>query len=264
MNTGESEKKQIIPAGSSQLSIRSGSLVLRGLKDLELFHKSQSASDLPKQAKDLTSLVKDPVVADILIGIGEEYFNNGMADKSEWHAVLYDEAEDIAEGLGDVLEPLFPDIWKSVTGETDYIGGIKGIYGEQVNEVNGFKPDYGLRLVQDGVSSEVNLHFHNFRLYSIKVIGPSEFTTMVEMPYAGKLYALSLDFNKAQLEEILTKASPELRKYIEDCLATNPSPQQTIHLKGCICFGVRARLGKIEKAPKEYFVPLIAQEIFDV
>ncbi len=37
-------------------------------------------------------------------------------------------------------------------------------------------------------------------------------------------------------------------------------------LKECdapITFGVRARLGTIEKASQEDFVPLIAQEIFD-
>jgi hypothetical protein len=164
MNTDDPENNQIIPAGSSPISPRSRSLVLRGLKDLKLLHKSGSVpttitnaekhvdgkSKSPKQPKDLTSLVGDPVIADILVGIGEEYFNNGMKDKSKWHAALYRESEDITKGLGDVLEPLFPDIWEAVTGGTDYIGGVKGIYGKQADTPHGFKPDYGLRRLQDG------------------------------------------------------------------------------------------------------------------
>lgn len=273
MSIFDPEKNQIVPVGSSQVSVRSGNLALRGLRDLELLHKNKSVSTAFRGTeengaegaipKHLKALIRDPKVFDILIMFGEEYLNNGVEDRGQWHSAIYNESENIAKGLGDVLEPLFPDIWEAITDETDYIGGVKGIYGERVDNVDEFKPDYGLRLLQDGVSRNANLHFYSFRLYSIKILGSGQFTTMVEMPYAGKLHALSLDFNRAQLDEILLKAPSQLRDYVKGELLADPGTPRTIHLKGCICFGVRARMGKVEKAPKEYFVPLIAQDIFD-
>lgn len=273
MSIFDPEKNQIVPVGSSQVSVRSGNLALRGLRELEFLPASGSVSPAFPGAKEnvtgkeipanLKALIKDPEVLDSLIIVGDEYFNAGITDKSQWHSLIYNDVEDIAKGLGDVLEPLFPDIWEAITEETDYIGGVKGIYGERIKNIDGFKPDYGLRLLQDGVSRNVDLHFYNFRLYSIKILDSGQFTTMVEMPYAGKLHALSLDFNRAQLDEILLKAPSQLRDYVKGELLADPSTPRTIHLKDFICFGVRAMLGKVEKAPKEYFVPLIAQEVFD-
>jgi hypothetical protein len=78
----------------------------------------------------------------------------------------------------------------------------------------GFKPDYGLRLLNDGFSRTADLFFYEFRLYSISVLGNGAYSTMVEQRYDGELYALSLDFNHAQLEQILVGADPTLAAFI--------------------------------------------------
>lgn len=125
-----------------------------------------------------------------------------------------------------------------------------------------FKPDYGIRLLKDAVSSTVDHRFYDFRLYSLSVIARGQYSTMVDLPYDGQVYALSLDFSESHLDEILAKASPELRLHIRAQLLADPATPRTIDFEGEVSFGVRARLGALQKVQRESFVPLVAQEIF--
>jgi hypothetical protein len=125
-----------------------------------------------------------------------------------------------------------------------------------------FKPDYGLRLMNDGITRDVDQYFYNFRLFNLTVLGRGQYSTMVEKPYAGELCALSLDFNQKQLKQIVSNASHQITSFILNELTRDPSTPRTIDFKGEIVFGVRARLGQIQKGQYESFVPLEAQEIF--
>jgi hypothetical protein len=124
-----------------------------------------------------------------------------------------------------------------------------------------FKPDYGLRLRQEGISSNVDQTFYDFRLYSLTVLGLGQYSTMVEVPYAGKAHALSLDFDEKQLANILLKAPAQLRAYVMAQLKADPARPRTIEFDGEVRFGVRARLGKAQQIERESFVPLVVQEI---
>lgn len=124
-----------------------------------------------------------------------------------------------------------------------------------------FKPDYGLRLLKEGFTSAVALNFYDFRLYSLTVLGRGQYSTMVEMPYAGEPHALSLDFDQNQLDQMLAKAPPPLRAFLKDQLAADPATPRTIDFDGSVTFGVRARLGQMQKVQRESFVPLVAEEI---
>lgn len=82
------------------------------------------------KAPTVDEMLNDPEILEIMAGIGNEYYIAGVKDKSAWHISLYAELEDIAEGLGRDLEPLFGMTWSSVTGEeTGYAGGVGGVYG---------------------------------------------------------------------------------------------------------------------------------------
>ena len=122
-----------------------------------------------------------------------------------------------------------------------------------------YKPDYGLRLMKEGYTVNIDINFHDFRLYCISIIGRGQYSTMVEIPYGGINHALSLDFSRAQLEQILIRCDYALRAYILQELR-NETPR-TIDLPGEVSFGVRARLGSVQTVQKEQFVPLVAQEI---
>lgn len=123
-----------------------------------------------------------------------------------------------------------------------------------------FKPDYGIRLAEEGRTGS-DLFFYDFRLYSLTVLGCGQFSTMVDMPYDGKIFALSLDFDQAFLRNLLSRAAPETARTILDELHDDPDSPRTIELPAAIAFGVRARLGKLQSVEKEQFIPLVAQEL---
>jgi hypothetical protein len=124
-----------------------------------------------------------------------------------------------------------------------------------------FKPDYGLRLMNQGHGQHVNHNFYDCRLSSLTVLGAGQYSTTVDCPIAGEMHALSLDFTERQLEEILLKASPELTKFLRNEIIRDPSTPRTIDFEGEVPFAVRARLGELQDAEFESFVPLVAQEI---
>lgn len=124
-----------------------------------------------------------------------------------------------------------------------------------------FKPDYGLRQLREGVSREVDQFFYDFRLYSLTILGRGQYSTVVDTPLFGELHALSLDFNQPQLERILSNGRQEVVAQIRQKLQRDSSTPRTIDFQGGVAFGVRARLGEIQKAQHESFIPLVAQEI---
>lgn len=124
-----------------------------------------------------------------------------------------------------------------------------------------FKPDYGLRLKEEGISEDVDLDFYDFHLYSLTLLGNDQFSTMVEIPVDDELHALSLDFTISQLNEILSKATLPLANYLRKELARDSVTLRTIDFEGEVIFGVRARLGVLQVVQNERFVPLVAREI---
>jgi hypothetical protein len=123
------------------------------------------------------------------------------------------------------------------------------------------KPDYGLRLLQDGVSRNVDLFFYDFTLFSITILGEGQYSTMVEKPHDGQWFALSLDFDRRQLENILMKAPRAVRDDVERKLSIEPATPRSIELVEPIRVPVRARLGQLQRNQTEVFVPLVCQEV---
>lgn len=124
-----------------------------------------------------------------------------------------------------------------------------------------YLPDYGLRLLNEGIKPTLDLCFYDLRLNSVIVLGHRQYSTMVQMSYAGALHALSLDYNATQLKHILVKATPGHRTFIKAQLAADPATPRAIDFEEVISFGVRARLGVPQQNDRESYVPLITQEI---
>ena len=124
-----------------------------------------------------------------------------------------------------------------------------------------YKPDYGLRMLTDGMTSNAILHFAEFPLYSLTVLGGGKYSTMVEMPIGDEMHALSLDFNQVQLDVILSKADLQLALFIRNKLSEVPLLQRTIDFEGVVMFEVQAKLGEMQTVQNESFVPFVAQEI---
>jgi hypothetical protein len=125
----------------------------------------------------------------------------------------------------------------------------------------GFKPDYGLHLVQQGISSSVDLFFYDFHLFSLSVLGCGEYSTTADREHGGEFYAVSLDFNYTQLQQILSKADSRTATFVRANISEDPVSPRSIELERHVVFSVRARLGQLQTVAKEQFVPLVAQEI---
>jgi len=124
-----------------------------------------------------------------------------------------------------------------------------------------FKPDYGLMLVNRGFGPNVDHLYYNFPLLSLTILGPGRYSTTVEQPFEGQMYALSLDFNEEQLEAILSKASTDLRLFLHDAISRDPATPRAIDFTDSVSFGVRAHLGRVQQGERESFVPLVVQEV---
>ena len=125
-----------------------------------------------------------------------------------------------------------------------------------------YKPDYGLKLLSEGVSTDVDHFFYDFQMNSLSVLGPGQYSTTVDMFFADERYAFSLDFDATLYNIILSKAHPEITAFLHNELSRDSSTPRTIDFDGNIAFGVRARLGELQQLPKESFVPFTAHEIF--
>ena len=125
------------------------------------------------------------------------------------------------------------------------------------------KPDYGLRLKRDGRDSSVELHFPAFAVYNLAVLSRGRYSTCVDIPYAGQLHAMSLDFGPEHLEVILLRGSPRLRMFVKSQLDQDPATPRTIDFPEPVYCSVSARLGEEQQGPYENFILLAVQSISD-
>jgi hypothetical protein len=125
----------------------------------------------------------------------------------------------------------------------------------------GFKPDYGLFLANHGVTREVEQFFYDFRLFEISVVGRDHYTTMVDFPIGGEVYALSFDFNAPILQQILERSPRYMQDLIKRELAANPGTPRRIELSEPIQCGIVARLGTKQTVAKEVFIPLVVNRL---
>jgi hypothetical protein len=125
--------------------------------------------------------------------------------------------------------------------------------------MNEFKPDYGLTMSKLGFKNDVEIPITDFSFDSITPLGNNAFSTTIEYLQEGVTYALSIDYTGEQLKHILsdTDEMETILKKVNDPFIT----VVTVELKHPIIFDLVARLGKLQTAQQEQFIPLILQEV---
>jgi hypothetical protein len=124
-----------------------------------------------------------------------------------------------------------------------------------------YKPDYGLKLLEDGISSDVSIHFPQFLLYSITVLDYEKYSSMVEIPYDNQVYAVSIDFNHEQLQDMLKCASKNALQQITEELDSDMFTQRTIDIEEPFMIDITISLGKLQRNQHEEFVPFIVKSV---
>ena len=227
------------------------------LKTLPLNDRMLLMEQLPETEKyPLTSVVRMSAYRMLNQQLGQVVqIMNYPRDKSEWN-----DSKPLS-----VMDKLFPFLasseWKQKQLNSIIFPTDDPNFNIIYTQFSLFKPDYGLRLLKDGTPRDANLHFPNFRISSLTLLGNRQYSTMVNFPIAEEEHALSLDFNQKHLNQILSKATFQIASFIYQEINDDPFTLRTIDFEEEIVFGVRAMLGQIQKVERESFVPLIVQEI---
>lgn len=127
-----------------------------------------------------------------------------------------------------------------------------------------FAPDFGIRLIRDGASPDLDIHIVPFELDHISIVNDELFTTISNMVFDGEPHAVSLDFGVEALKAIHALCPDEIAQFIADELSENSFEGYTIELPEPVTLAVTARLGELQTAEKEQYVPLIVQSVSKV
>ncbi len=120
------------------------------------------------------------------------------------------------------------------------------------------KKDLGLFLKQN-YSQILTHHFYDVKFYGIDRISENLYSTMLETTFNGEVFALSFDYDKKILENILSLATNarELKKEVKEIEVGG-----FLNLKEPITIpAITASLGNLQHAKKESFIPLVIEEI---
>jgi hypothetical protein len=124
-----------------------------------------------------------------------------------------------------------------------------------------FAPDFGLRLVRDGASPEMDIQLVPFTLDRISVVDKELFTTISNLVFDGEPHAVSLDFDGEILQVIKQLCPPKTARLIENELQNRFTQGHTLMLPRPLALAVTARLGEVQSAQFEDFLPLVVQSV---
>jgi hypothetical protein len=124
-----------------------------------------------------------------------------------------------------------------------------------------FAPDYGRRIITDGWRPDLQLNFYPFVMFRLAFLGVDRFTTSSCTPIDGVNHALSLDFDRARLDDILGLC-PTVSGEVRAWLGSMPRPGSVLQLSTPASFGVEAKLGELQQGKFEQFVPLVVSSVF--
>lgn len=124
-----------------------------------------------------------------------------------------------------------------------------------------YKPDYGLKLLKDGISKDVIIDFPLFTIYNITILDYEKYSTLVEISFNNKIYTLSVYFNQERLEEILKFAPKKTIRQVNNELNIDMFTKRTINLEESFTIDFSLSLGELEKSQDEKFVPFFIKNI---
>jgi hypothetical protein len=120
------------------------------------------------------------------------------------------------------------------------------------------KPDYGLMLLRGGWG-HVRQHFYGVPVTDLSVCAPGLFTFCLNRMHDGVEYAMSFDFNSAQVGDLLRKShqrSPDLSAKVAQAQIGD-----TIEFGVPILVNIEATLGQPQRNDKEEYVPLVVSRV---
>lgn len=131
---------------------------------------------------------------------------------------------------------------------------------QPITDADKFIPDFGMKLAQGGFGKKKKVYFSDLTIETIVIVEEGLFTTMGEHSCDDVDYAVSFDFDRNVLIDILRKMEPLMREsFLKRCegippvVATLPEP---VTLKIVEC-----HLGDVQQAEREAFVPFVISRV---
>lgn len=122
-------------------------------------------------------------------------------------------------------------------------------------EANSKKPDYGQHLMRQGVKRAVSLHYQDLPFSHISMLGPSSYTTSVDLVEEGTEYCASFDYGQTVADSIFS-CLPRLAAAALRAKMQQGGYPRTYDLPSEVAVSIEARLGQPQKVQNETFVPL--------
>ena len=123
------------------------------------------------------------------------------------------------------------------------------------------RPDYGLRMSNEGRDPRTVHHFYGLPLDGFGVVGKDRYTFAIEKVYDGERHCVSFDFGSDALEIILSAVPPRVASSIRRVLASDPGAAGSFRVDPVICEHVRATLGQLQESRDETFVPFVVMQL---
>ncbi len=124
-----------------------------------------------------------------------------------------------------------------------------------------FKPDYGLKLQQEGFSKDTIQYFYDLPVDGICVIENNLYSIMSNKIVEDIEYMVSFDFDYEILEKILKVAPKHISKKIGNEIKLDPNTPGFLEVETPFNIKIGATLGETQQVQNDSFVPLIIKEV---
>ena len=124
-----------------------------------------------------------------------------------------------------------------------------------------FTPDLGIYLVTKGVKQDTDLTFNGMLVPQLGTPDGAIFCSTCNASFDGGEYALTVDMDRARLDELIMSCPGNTAQMIINALQERAGQGWSVRMDEPILVDVTGRLGESQQSSREKFVPLVASKI---
>ena len=123
------------------------------------------------------------------------------------------------------------------------------------------KPDLGLRLRNEGISSDVALFYYDVPFGTIDFLGPGQYSMMLETEHTDEVVAASFDFDDDILACLVARLPDDQREAFGKSIVGSQFPFSTRLPSPVVTAVVECHLGEVQRGAHDSFIPLVVSRI---
>jgi hypothetical protein len=123
-------------------------------------------------------------------------------------------------------------------------------------------PDFGKHLTNLGTPQRAMPFFPGWEIGFIDMLGHGEYSTNQVIGLNGKRFSAVFWFGVDVLDQILIRAQPSTRLWVNRSLERDPNSCRRLTLRSSISVGIAVVLGTLQQGTDESFIPLVIHSVF--